>query len=157
MTRLLSSIALAIATALALAAPLKAQDASEAAEAYAPQKVVYHLNEAGGDDGAGYKPALNNIQNHINAVGADNLDLRVVMHGDGVGLLQAAKDNQQLQGLISGLKTEGVRFLVCNNTLVGREIDAEADLFDVWPEDIVPSGVAELAKLQTEGFVYIKP
>ena len=79
------------------------------------------------------------------------------MHGDGVGLLQAARDNQQLQGLIVSLKDDGVRFLVCNNTLVGRGIDPEQDLFDVWPEDIVPSGVAEIAKLQLEGFVYIKP
>ena len=155
MTRLLSRIALTIVAALALAAPLAAQDAP--APDYAPQKVVYHINEKGGEDGSGYKPALNNIQNHINAVGADNLELRVVMHGDGVGLVQTAKDNQQLQGLISGLKTEGVKFVVCNNTLVGRKIDAEADLFDVWPEDIVPSGVAELAKLQMDGFVYIKP
>ena len=157
MTRFLPRIALAIAASLALAAPLAAQDAAAQAEAYGPQKVVYHLNASGGDDGSGYKPALNNIQNHINAVGADNLELSVVMHGDGLGLLQTANENQQLQGLISGLKTEGVKFVVCNNTLVGRDLDAETDLFDVWPEDIVPSGVAELAKLQTEGFVYIKP
>lgn len=130
---------------------------SHAEQAYAPQKVVYHINGDGGENGAGYKPALNNITNHINAVGAQNLDLRVIMHGDGLGLLQAAVDNQQLQGIIAGLKNDGVRFLVCNNTLTGRDIDAETDLFDVWPEDIVPSGVAELGKLQAEGFAYIKP
>lgn len=129
----------------------------QAAQDYPPQKVVYHINADGGGDGAGYKPALNNIRNHVNAVGQDNLDLRVVMHGDGVGLLQAALENQQLQGLIAGLKNEGVQFLVCNNTLTGRGIDPETDLFDVWPEDIVPSGVAELARLQLEGFAYIKP
>ena len=130
---------------------------SHAEETYAPQKVVYHINGDGGENGAGYKPALNNITNHINAVGAQNLDLRVVMHGDGLGLLQTAVDNQQLQGIIAGLKNQGVRFLVCNNTLTGRDIDAETDLFDVWPEDIVPSGVAELGRLQGEGFAYIKP
>lgn len=134
-----------------------ATGASRAEEGYAPQKVVYHINADGGDDGAGYKPALNNIRNHINAVGTDNLDLRVVMHGDGLGLLQTALDNQQLQGLIAGLKNDGVKFLVCNNTLTGRDIDPETELFDVWPEDIVPSGVAELGKLQMEGFAYIKP
>lgn len=130
---------------------------SYAEETYAPQKVVYHINGSGGEDGAGYKPALNNISNHIDAVGADNLDLRVVMHGDGLGLLQAAVENQQLQGIIAGLKEEGVTFVVCNNTLTARDLDAETDLFDVWPEDIVPSGVAELGKLQMDGFAYIKP
>ena len=59
MTRLFSSIAIVFAAAMAFVAPASAQDA-----AYEPQKVVYHLNEAGGDDGAGYKPTLNNIKNH---------------------------------------------------------------------------------------------
>lgn len=135
---------------LAASLPVAAQDG------YAPQKVAYHINEKGGDDGGGYKPALNNIRNHINAVGKDNLDLRVVMHGNGIGLVQKAVENQQLQGLIAGLKAEGVQFVVCNNTLTGRDINPD-DLFEVWPEDIVPSGVAELGKLQMEGFAYIKP
>lgn len=151
MKRFMALMVMALSIWAVLAPPTRAQDG------YAPQKVVYHLNGSGGDDGSGYKPALNNIRNHLNAVGKENLDLRVVMHGDGIGLLQAARENQQLQGLISGLKTDGVKFLVCNNTLVGRQIDPENDLFDVWPEDIVPSGVAELGKLQMEGFAYIKP
>ena len=150
--KLIGKLIVAAAAIWALASgPVVAQDG------YAPQKVVYHINETGGDDGSGYKGALGNIRNHIKAVGKDNLDLRVVMHGDGLDLLAKARDNQQLQGLISGLKNDGVRFLVCNNTLEGRDIDAEKDLFDVWPEDIVPSGVAELGKLQMEGFAYIKP
>lgn len=138
------------------AAPSPAAEAATEAQAYAAQKVVYHLNGDGGDAGKGYKAALNNIQNHIEAVGAGSLDLRVVMHGDGVGLLQKAADDLGLQGTIIDLKNNGVRFLVCNNTLTGRNIDPDS-LFDVNPEDIVPSGVAELGKLQMEGFAYIKP
>jgi intracellular sulfur oxidation DsrE/DsrF family protein len=33
----------------------------------------------------------------------------------------------------------------------------QTDLYNVEQSDIVPSGVAEVAKLQQEGFVYIKP
>ena len=55
------------------------------------------------------------------------------------------------------LKGQNVRFVVCNNTLVGRDIDPDEDLFDVWEDDIVPSGVAELSYLQQLGFTYIKP
>lgn len=128
-----------------------------AQEEYAPQKVVYHINQSGTDGNSNYKGALNNIRNHINAVGKDNIDLRVVMHGDGLGLLEEAKDDQGIQTSIVSLKDEGVQFVVCNNTLTGRNIDPEEDLFDVWPEDIVTSGVAELGKLQMEGFAYIKP
>ncbi len=142
----------------AAAATPAAQDAAATAQspAYDAQKVVYHINGAGGDDGKGYNGALNNIRNHLDAVGDDNIDLRVVLHGNGIELLQIAAKDQGLQGRISDLKNRGVRFLVCNNTLTGRNIDP-ASLFDVWKEDIVPSGVAELGKLQGEGFAYIKP
>lgn len=55
------------------------------------------------------------------------------------------------------LKGQDVGFEVCNNTLKGRKIDYKQDLWDVNAEDIVPSGVAELAILQSKGYVYIKP
>ncbi len=126
-------------------------------EPVAMQKTVYHINFKGGKDGSGYKPALNNMRNQLDAVGAQNADIRVVLHGDGVELLKIARDSQALQGLIAGLKSEGVRFLVCNNTLTGRDINAETDLFDVWPEDIVPAGVVEIVRLQQEGFAYLRP
>ncbi|TBN39464.1 hypothetical protein EYE42_10585 [Paracoccus subflavus] len=143
---------LGLAQETATAAPAAASD-----QAIAMQKTVYHVNYKGGDDGAGYKPALNNIRNQLDAVGTENADIRVVLHGDGINLLQIARNDQTLQGLIAGLKSEGVRFLVCNNTLTGRDINAETDLFDVWPEDIVPAGVVEIVRLQQEGFAYLRP
>ena len=127
-----------------------------AAPAYGPQKVVYHFNQSGGPTGDGYRAALSNIENHLAAVGDDDIDLRVVMHGSGIELLQHAAGNLQLQGRVVDLKNRGVRFLVCNNTLTAREIDPDT-LFDVYDDDVVPSGVAELGKLQAEGFAYIRP
>jgi hypothetical protein len=99
---------------------------------------------------------MRNVQNHINAVGQDNLELAVVMHGNGLGLVQEAANSLELQQMISSLKGQGVKFLVCNNTLVGRNIN-QNDLYDVWDEDIVPSGVAELSRLQAMGYTYIHP
>ena len=55
------------------------------------------------------------------------------------------------------MKDQDVKFQVCNNTLRGKKIDYETDLFDVNENDIVPSGVAELARLQQKGYTYIKP
>lgn len=127
------------------------------AEGYGKQKVVYHINGVGGPESKAYKGAMRNIQNHINAVGAENLELRVVMHGNGVGLVMNAKEDDTLQTIIGSLKAQNVSFHVCNNTLVGRKISYENDLYDVWESDIVPSGVAELAHLQAQGFTYIKP
>ncbi|MGB5213680.1 MAG: DsrE family protein [Anderseniella sp.] len=129
----------------------------EANERYGKQKVVYHINYNGGSDDKAYRGALRNIQNHINAVGAENLELKVVLHGNGVGLLKSAKSNQKLQMDVTNLKTQQVSFHVCNNTLAGRKIDYNTDLFEVFDDDIVPSGVAELSRLQQMGYTYIKP
>jgi intracellular sulfur oxidation DsrE/DsrF family protein len=40
---------------------------------------------------------------------------------------------------------------------VGRKIDYEDELFEVFDDMIVPSGVAELSHLQQQGYTYIKP
>lgn len=130
---------------------------SIADERYGKQKVVYHINYDGGDKDKKYRGAMRNIQNHINAVGADNLEVKVVMHGNGLGLLKSAVANEALQSQVLELKGQNVEMHVCNNTLVGRKISYENDLFDVFQEDIVPSGVAELSRLQQMGFTYIKP
>lgn len=132
---------------------------------YGKQKVVYHINY---DNPKAQAGALRNIQNHINAVGVENLDVKVVMHGKGLSLLldpdalkntklDFANANENIQSKISGLKGQGVDFEVCANTLKGKKIDYENDLYDVEKKDIVPSGVAELSRLQQMGYTYIKP
>ena len=142
----------ALAFALVAAVPASAQDT----ERYGKQKVVYHINYDG-ESGTSYRAALGNIQNHINAVGAENIEVKVVMHGDGLGILMAAKMDDAIQTRVGGLKAQNVKFEVCANTLRGRNISWENDLYDVWEEDIVPSGVAELSRLQQMGYTYIKP
>lgn len=136
------------------------------ADRYGKQKVVYHINYDNPKQQAG---ALRNIQNHINAVGAENMDVKVVLHGNGLALLldpgsleklkkfKHANANDSMTAKIEGLKNQGVAFNVCANTVKGRKVDVQNDLYDVNPEDIVPSGVAELAHLQAQGYTYIKP
>jgi hypothetical protein len=121
---------------------------------YEKQKVVYHVNN---NDEKTLKSALGNIQNHINAVGKDNIEINVVMHGDGVDLLKVANNDMDMQSKIINLKSQQIAFKVCSNTLKGRKINYKNDLYDVSESDIVPSGVAEIAKLQQQGYVYIKP
>jgi len=123
---------------------------------YDKQRVVYHINYTGGKDDKAYKGALRNIQNHINAVGAKNLDLKVVIHGNGIFLLKTAKAPGKLQSAVASLKSQDVNFSVCANTLKGKKIKQD-DLYEVFDNDIVPSGVAELAYLQQKGYTYIKP
>ncbi len=121
---------------------------------YGKQKVAYHINY---DNEKRQKGALRNIQNHINAVGKENLDLRVIMHGKGVSLLKYANNDLNMQQKVQNLKDQGVKFNVCANTLRGKKINYKNDLYDTSESDIVPSGVAELAHLQQQGYAYIRP
>ena len=132
---------------------------------YGKQKVVYHINY---DDPKKQAGALRNIQNHINAVGAENLELKVVLHGNGLSMLvypdslqktklKNANATDQMQAKVDGLKDQGVAFHVCANTLKGKKINLTDDLYNVDDGAVVPSGVAHLSYLQTQGYTYIKP
>ncbi|WP_018649014.1 MULTISPECIES: DsrE family protein [unclassified Thioalkalivibrio] len=139
--------------ALALVSFLLIAPATALAE-YGEQKVVYHVNY---NDMDRHMAAMGNIQNHINAVGADKMDIRVVMHGPGLGLLRNAKESEDLAGRIDELKLQGVDFNICNVTVTRGNISIADELYDASEDDIVPSGVAEIAHLQQQGFVYLRP
>jgi intracellular sulfur oxidation DsrE/DsrF family protein len=115
-------------------------------------KTVYHVN-TGIESAAAI---LNNVQNHLNA--DPKAKIVVVTHGPGIDfLVQDAKDSKgrEFSAGVSGLAGKGVEFRVCNNTLATRNIQPEKLLLET---KIVPSGVAEVARLQSkEGFVYLKP
>ena len=115
-------------------------------------KTVYHMSE--GIPQA--SRAINNIRNHLAA--DPNVKIVVVTHGLGIDFLLQGATNQMEQpfaGAISELAAKGVEFRVCNNTLASRKIDASQVVKEA---KIVPSGVAEVAKLQArEGFVYLRP
>jgi intracellular sulfur oxidation DsrE/DsrF family protein len=115
-------------------------------------KVVYHLSE--GLDQA--SRALVNIRNHLDA--DPTAKIVVVTHGDGINfLLEGAKNRngQAYDAPIGALASRGVEFRVCNNTLAARNIAADKVVMDA---KIVPSGVAEVARLQArEGYAYLHP
>jgi intracellular sulfur oxidation DsrE/DsrF family protein len=121
---------------------------------YQDQKVVYHNDGGAADNAAYFKRILTSIKNHIEAVGIDHIEIRVVDHGAGVDLFEMAQMDKLLADQIDHLRAQGVRFLICANTLKERQINWHT-LYGVKEDDIVPSGVAELARLQGMGFVYI--
>lgn len=142
------------AVLMSAAGMLLASGVGVADEYYGKQKVVYHINS---DDDKTINAALGNVQNHLQAVGKENIEMIVVMHGNGVDLLKKANKDADLQSKVINLKNQKVAMKVCGITLQRKNIDYKNDLFDVAKDDIVPSGVAELARLQTKGYVYVKP
>ena len=115
-------------------------------------KVVYHVNS----DVNTASAVLGNVRNHLNADPTAKITL--VTHGPGIDfLLEGAKDNKgrEFSGMVADLAGKGVQFRVCNNTLTTRNIDPSKVAMEA---KIVPSGVAEVARLQAkEGYVYLKP
>jgi len=119
--------------------------------AVAATKVVYHVN-----DSADATNAMRNANNHLEA--DPTAKITFVTHSKGIDFLlegAADKDGNPYNINVEKLMAKGVSFDVCNNTLVKRKIDPKTVLPG---SKIVPSGVAEVARLQAvEGFVYIKP
>ena len=117
-----------------------------------PVKVVYHLV----DGQAQSTRAIGNIRNHLNA--DPGAQIVVVAHGAGIDfLLDGATDTkgQPFAGTIGELANRGVKFRVCDNTLLVRGIAKDKVAMEA---TIVPSGVAEVARLQArEAFVYLRP
>lgn len=125
---------------------------SIAAAAAGEEKVLYHIN-----DSVVAKAALGNVRNHLSAT-EDKAKIVVVTHGPGVDfLLEGAQDKNgnPYDIAVEELMARGVDFRVCNNTLKARKIDPKTVLQGA---KIVPSGVAEIGRLQSsEGYVYLKP
>ena len=117
-----------------------------------PVKVVYHMNE-----GVQHAPqALRNVRNHLNA--DPKAKIVMVMHAAGINyLMRDAKDanGNPFDVTVQDLVSRGVEFRVCEYTLRSRNIDKRQLIEEV---KYVPSGVAEVARLQAqEGYVYLKP
>lgn len=121
------------------------------AKAANPVKVVYHVN-----DSANAVDALRNASNHLEA--DPTAKITFVTHSSGIDfLLEGAvdKNGNPYNINVEKLMAKGVTFDICNVTLVRRKIDPKTVLTG---SKLVPSGVAEVAKLQAmEGYVYVKP
>ena len=137
----------------AIIPPALAVDAAKpAAISTEPVRVVYHFSEGAEQALRG----MRNIHNHLNA--EPTAKIVVVALGRGIDfLLDGAKDSngQPFDATVAALTARGVEFRICANTL--RALDVATS--KVNPEAVVvPSGVAEIARLQArEGHAYIRP
>jgi hypothetical protein len=118
----------------------------------APDKVVYHLNE-------GLPQATNglrNIRNHLEV--NPKAQIVVVAHALGVDYLMKGKrdaNGNPYDAIVQDLKSQGVKFDVCEITLRNRKLNKSQFIEEV---SYVPSGVAEITRLQQrEGYAYLRP
>lgn len=134
-----------------LLALLAATLLSLSALAEEPIKAVYHLT----DD----QNAMLAMMNASNQLAADpGAKIVVVALSRGVkAFVFGAQDatGKPYAEWVEQLTARGVEFRMCQNTMNALKI-ARGDLVD--KVQVVPSGVAEIARLQArEGYVYIRP
>lgn len=153
-------LVLAAAAALGLCAGLPALAADPMTDPPPPgyfvfQKVVYQNDGGLPDDKAYFNRLMHHLSAHLEATGG-KVEIRVVSFASGVTLFQMARTDPALAKSLDELRAKGIRFLVCRNTMNAMKLKPE-DLYKVAPQDVVPSGVAEIARLQGQGFVYLHP
>lgn len=136
---------------LAGAAMLAGALLSAAALAQAPavtNKVVFQVSD---NDPAKWGLALNNAHNVQTELGADKVDLVIVVYGPGIGMLKA--ESVQGNRITDALKS-GVKVLACENTMKAQKLSRD----DMLPNlGYVPAGVVELMRRQQQGYAYIRP
>ena len=108
--------------------------------------VAFHVSSA-----RGRETVLANVSNLLADATVDLGAVAVVANGEGLDLLLAAGPQAEA---VADLAGRGVRFAGCANTLERRSLGRD-DLVD--GVEVVPSGVGELARLQAEGYAYLRP
>jgi len=126
---------------------------SYADEQYQEQKVLYHVNY---HEQSRISETLVNVTNHLEALGEDRVDIKVMIHGKAIEFMMDANEDEGKQMQLDSLRMSGVQFLVCGNTLNGYRIGIE-DLYDVEPEDMVQAGLPAIVDLQQQGYIYVRP
>ena len=111
-------------------------------------KVIFHIDE---DDPFRVNLVLNNINNLIEDLGSEDVELELVAYARGIKIFLI--DSPYAKNM-ENLADAGVIFAGCSNTIKAMEIKQDELLNSV---QIVSSGVGELVKKQSKGWVYIRP
>ena len=143
---------LSIAAAALLALAGCANTGGSPANPVGPDKVVYHLGEGLVQASNGLRNARNHLEVNPKA------QIVVVAHAQGVDYLMKGKkdaNGNPYEAIVQELKSQGVKFDVCEITLRNRRLTRDQFIEEA---DFVPSGVAEITRLQQrEGFAYLRP
>lgn len=111
-------------------------------------QVIFHLDE----NSEKINEVFNNLQNLLTDLGQDNVEVELLTNGKGVESMLKANESNALR--IHHLASQGVKFVVCANSIKYLGITPE----ELVPEaEIVPAGVSELVKKQIAGWAYIRP
>jgi intracellular sulfur oxidation DsrE/DsrF family protein len=94
---------------------------------------------------------LRNVENLRRALGPENVEAQLVVHGKAYPLVQAT--NTAMEERLRALSQGGVRLSLCQNTMKRFNVE-KGSLFPF--VDTVDAAVAELVRKQGAGWAYLK-
>lgn len=111
-------------------------------------KLVFHVNE-----NDRWPFTIRSVDNFLLHSEVDGSNVTVVANGAAVRSFSQLDVEPHRMSRIHGLVDKGVNFLVCNTGLELHQIKKE-----MVPDfcTIVPAGIVEIARLQAEGYGYVK-
>ncbi|WP_298135440.1 DsrE family protein [Acidiferrobacter sp.] len=137
--------ACAMLAILAFAAPSYANTQSHA---FATHHVVFQISNGSAQE---QELVLANAENVLRYFGPTKVQIEIVAFGPGLRLL--LKHNVHSR-MIQSMHAEGVEFAACHNTMMKLHL-TKADLNRV--AHVVPGGVIEIMRRESEGWNYIRP
>lgn len=114
-------------------------------------KILFHVDSP---DSARLEMALHNIQSAEMHSGKGNIRMVVVVNGPAVKFLLKKKAGKITEEIDKLAATGEVEFHVCGTSLKAFGYRASDVLSSC---RVVPAGVVDIAKLEEEGYAYIKP
>lgn len=125
-----------------------AQSAAPSANATAPKyRVVFQVSNG---DPRGWNQTLSNTLALTKNAGKENVEIRVVANGAGIGML---KENSPSAKMVAAAMERGIKVLACGETMKALMLEKEDMLPDI---GYVPGGILEILDRQNEGWRYIK-
>lgn len=112
-------------------------------------KVIFHI-----DENNKWNLLLKNISNLLQAIDNKKVHIEVLANSEAVKYYDTNQNLDTDINTMESLNKKGVKFVACNNALMAYDIKKHNMIHFV---DIVPTGVLELIKKQSEGYAYIKP
>lgn len=140
--------ALAVISLVAGLAGFTAAPAVLAAGESALRNVIIQVSD---NDPQKWNLALNNAQNIQQALGKDKVTVEIVAYGPGLHML---KSDSKVSGRVNGALDSSVQVVACATTMRKMKV-AKADL--IGGVGVVPGGVLEIMKRQSEGWTYLRP
>ena len=113
-------------------------------------RVLLQVNEDSIDK---MNTALNTARNIQHTFGPDNIEVEIVLFGDGIKTVKYYAPIP-IADKVKEVTTEGVRIVACEIALRTHKLRPSDMLQEI---RYVPSGVAEIVEKQTAGWSYVRP